>query len=167
MLTDNRRDPRRATHGDPVTDLIDSPVDLDDWFERPVVTRIPPRPTVEAAAPLSATVRYPLGRVPDLEDAPLRSPVSKPARAPRAWIRSRPVAGLLGVFLGGLGLHRIYLGYYRRGLTMLAIFVVGGLFTFGLATLAVCVVGFIEGLLYLTVRRGRFARDARGRPLRD
>jgi TM2 domain-containing membrane protein YozV len=151
-----------------VTDLIDSPADLDDWFERPVVSRIPPRRPVEAAAPLSATVRYPLGRVADLQDAPVRAaPDLKPRREPRAWIRSRAVAGLLGVFLGGLGLHRIYLGYYRRGLMMLAIFVGGGLLTFGLATLAVCLVGFSEGLLYLTVRRGRFSRDARGRPLRD
>jgi TM2 domain-containing membrane protein YozV len=146
-----------------VTDLIDRPADLDDWFERPVVTRIPPRPPVDEVAPLSATVRYPPGRVPDVEDA---MPVPKRVREPRVWIRSRVFAGLLGVFLGGLGLHRMYLGYYRRGFTMLAIFFIGGFFTLGLATLVVCLVGFTEGLLYLASRRGRFARDARGRPLR-
>ena len=150
-----------------MTDLIDSPADLDDWFERPVVTRLPPRPPVDAVPPLSATVQYPPGRVPDVEDAGApKTTTPRLPREPRVWIRSRVMAGLLGVFLGGLGLHRMYLGYWRRGFTMLAIFVVGGFFTLGLATLVVCVVGFAEGLLYLSVRRGPFARDARGRPLR-
>ncbi|WP_051274706.1 NINE protein [Cellulomonas sp. URHD0024] len=151
-----------------MTDLIDRPADLDDdWFERPVVTRLPPQSPVDVVAPLSATVRYPLGRVPDLQDAPPavapRMPAARPARV---WIRSRVAAGLLGVFLGGLGLHRMYLGYWRRGFTMLAVFFIGGLFTLGLATLVVCMVGFFEGLLYLSMHRGRFSRDARGRPLR-
>ena len=44
--------------------------------------------------------------------------------------------------------------------------VVGGFFTLGLAALVMGFCGFVEGLLYLSVRRGRFARDARGRPLR-
>jgi predicted Zn finger-like uncharacterized protein len=34
--------------------------------------------------------------------------------------RSRPVAGLLGIFLGPLGTHRFYLGYWVIGLIMLA-----------------------------------------------
>ncbi len=133
---------------------------------------MPPRPAVDPVAPLSATVRYPLGQVPDLEDAPPPT-AARPARPPRVrarrewvWTRSRVTAGLLGVFLGGLGLHRMYLGYWKRGLTMLAIFVVGGFFTLGLAALAVCLVGFIEGLIYLAARRGRFARDAHGRALK-
>jgi len=149
-----------------VTDLIDSPADLDDWFERPVVTRLASPFPVDVVPPLSATVRYPPGRVPDVQDATAPTQVPRRPREPRLWLRSRVVAGLLGVFLGGLGLHRMYLGYWRRGLTMLAIFVVGGFFTLGLATLVVCVVGFAEGLLYLSVRRGPFGRDARGRALR-
>lgn len=161
-----------------MSELIDRPADLDDWWERPVVTRLPPR-RVDDVPPLSATFRYPPGPVPDIEDAPVAVPARTRAERQRrptvwtprqhrqlVWIRSRVTAGLLGVFLGGLGLHRIYLGYWRRGLTMLAIFVVGGLFTLGLASLVVGVWGFAEGLLYLSVRRGRFARDARGRPLR-
>ncbi|MGY4644193.1 TM2 domain-containing protein [Cellulomonas sp. URHB0016] len=99
-------------------------------------------------------------------------PVRTQARAssgvawPWTWQRSRVAAGLLGVFLGAFGLHRMYLGYWRRGLTMLAVTVVGGFFTLGLAAVLMGVWGFAEGLLYLSVRRGRFARDARGRPLR-
>ena len=82
------------------------------------------------------------------------------------WPRSRVAAGLLGIFLGAFGLHRMYLGYWRRGATMLAITVVGGFFTLGLAALAMGLWGFTEGLLVLSVRRGRYARDAYGKPLR-
>ena len=85
---------------------------------------------------------------------------------PSAWPRSRVAAGLLGIFLGAFGLHRMYLGYWRRGLTMLAITVVGGFFTLGLAALAMGLWGFAEGLLVLSVRRGRYARDAYGKQLR-
>jgi TM2 domain-containing membrane protein YozV len=147
-----------------VTDLLDLPAELDDVFERPVVTRLPPRPPVDPVAPLSATVRFPLGPVPDVQDD-VRSAPSRPARPRWVWYRSRVTAGLLGVFLGGLGVHRMYLGYWRRGLVMLAIFVIGGFFTFGLAAFVMAVCGFFEGLLYLCVRRGRYSHDAHGRPL--
>ncbi len=153
-----------------MTDTIDRPVvldlDLDDVRERPVVTRRPIRPPAAPLPLLSSTVRYPPGPVPDVQD---RTAVEVPAPRPvvrRTWTRSRVVAGLLGVFLGGLGLHRMYLGYWRRGFAMLAITVIGGFFTLGLAALAMGVCGFVEGLLYLSARRGRFARDARGLPLR-
>ncbi|MBO3085976.1 TM2 domain-containing protein [Cellulomonas fengjieae] len=157
-----------------MTDTIDRPlvIDLDDDVrERPVVTRRPLRAPDAPYQPLSATVRYPTGRVPDLEDAapepaPGRTPRQWPVIRLRRWTRSRVVAGLLGVFVGGFGLHRMYLGYWRRGLTMLAITVVGGFFTLGLAALVMGLCGFVEGLLILSVRRGRFAHDAHGTLLR-
>ncbi|MEZ0446359.1 NINE protein [Cellulomonas sp. ICMP 17802] len=158
-----------------MTDTIDLDLqlDLDDILERPVVTRRPQRAPDPPYQPLSATVRYPPGPVPDVQDAVVAPARETVRRRPRpaltwtwTWQRSRVVAGLLGVFLGGLGLHRMYLGYWRRGLIMLAITVVGGFFTLGLAALVMGMCGFVEGLLYLCVRRGRFSRDARGRPLR-
>ena len=166
-----------------MTDILDRIEYLDDDVrERPVVTHRPMHAPPPPFQPLSATVRYPPGRVPDVQDAvPVDAPVARATvRAPRRrpwqgvsvpWrlpqlTRSRVAAGLLGVFLGGLGLHRLYLGYWRRGLTMLAITVVGGFFTLGLAAVVMGVWGFAEGLVILSVRRGRFSRDARGRPLR-
>ena len=158
-----------------MTDMMDRPtiLDLDDDLERPVVTRRPLRAPDAPFQPLSATVRYPPGPVPDVEDAmPAPAVVRDPWQWPQlrlrlpVWQRSRVAAGLLGVFLGALGLHRMYLGYWRRGLIMLAITVIGGFFTLGLAALVMGFCGFVEGLLYLSVRRGRFALDARGRPLR-
>jgi hypothetical protein len=65
--------------------------------------------------------------------------------------RSRMVAGFLGVFLGPLGIHRFYLGYWRIGLAML--FTAGGLGIWSL----------IDAVL---VALGR-VHDADGRPLSD
>lgn len=76
--------------------------------------------------------------------------------------RSKLVAGLLGIFLGGLGIHRFYTGHTSQAVTMLLISVVGGILTCGVASLVVSVWGLIEGILMLT---GSIATDADGRPL--
>ena len=55
--------------------------------------------------------------------------------------KDKTVAGILGVLLGGLGIHRMYMGYIGIGLLQLVL----TLFTFGLAGLW----GFIEGILIL------------------
>lgn len=71
--------------------------------------------------------------------------------------RSRIAAGLLGVFLGGFGVHRFYLGYIGVGIAQ--IFVT--LCTCGLGAIW----GFIEGILILT--SSMLTTDAAGRPLKD
>ena len=77
--------------------------------------------------------------------------------------RSKIVAGLLGIFLGGLGIHRFYLGYTGIGLLMLLLSVVGGKVTLGASCGIVHVWGLIEGIIILC---GGFS-DADGRQLRD
>lgn len=52
------------------------------------------------------------------------------------------VAGLLGILLGGLGIHKFYLGYSKEGIIQIVITVV----TCGFGS----IVGLIEGILYLT-----------------
>jgi len=52
------------------------------------------------------------------------------------------IAGLLGIFLGGLGIHKFYLGYTKEGVIQLVVTIV----TCGIASL----VGLIEGIIYLT-----------------
>lgn len=69
--------------------------------------------------------------------------------------RSKVVAGVLGILLGGLGVHRFYLGYIGIGLIQILVFVV----TFGMGGIW----GFIEGILCLTGSM----RDVDGLPLRD
>lgn len=56
------------------------------------------------------------------------------------------VAGILGILLGSLGVHKFVLGYTKEGIIMLAITLV----TFGFAGFVIGVIGLIEGILYLT-----------------
>jgi len=63
-------------------------------------------------------------------------------------------AGVLGIVLGFLGVHKFYLGMNRAGATMLFITMVGWLtgWLFGLGHLlvsAMFLIGFIEGIIYL------------------
>ncbi|QDV90066.1 TM2 domain protein [Phycisphaerae bacterium RAS2] len=84
---------------------------------------------------------------------------------PAVGSKSRVVAGLLGIFLGALGIHRFYLGYTGIGLLMLLITVAGGAATFvcmpGSGCGFVALWGFIEGVLCLCGSM----RDANGREL--
>lgn len=77
--------------------------------------------------------------------------------------KSKLAAGLLGIFLGSLGIHRFYLGYKNVGLTMLLITVL----TCGLGSAVTGIWGLVEGILYLTAAPGsKWSVDATGRPLR-
>ena len=62
--------------------------------------------------------------------------------------KNKIVAGLLGIFLGGLGLHKFYLGCKQEGLIMLVVWFVGW-FIGGFPSLVVALIGFIEGIIYL------------------
>lgn len=70
--------------------------------------------------------------------------------------KSKMAAGLLGIFLGGWGIHNFYLGYTGKGIAQ--IFVT--LFTCGFGAIW----GLIEGILILT---GSINTDANGNPLVD
>jgi len=77
--------------------------------------------------------------------------------APHPNAKSKIVAGVLGLLIGGLGIHRFYLGY--TGIGIAQIFVT--LFTCGLGSLW----GFIEGVLILV--GSSITTDANGIPLRN
>jgi hypothetical protein len=47
-----------------------------------------------------------------------------------AEARSKIAAGLLGIFLGGLGIHRFYLGYNAIGGVMLGVWILGFILSF-------------------------------------
>jgi len=72
--------------------------------------------------------------------------------------KSRLAGGLLGIFLGGLGIHRFYLGYTTLGIVQLLV----TLFTFGFGAIW----GFVEGIMILAGAQS-FRADARGVPLRE
>ncbi len=69
--------------------------------------------------------------------------------------KSRMIAGILGIFLGGLGVHNFYLGYSSKGFIQVCLFL-GGFLTFGLTSLVASLWGFVEGILLLS---GTIYRD--------
>lgn len=71
-------------------------------------------------------------------------------------MKSKIAAGILGILVGGFGVHRFYLGYVGIGIAQIVVTLV----TFGAGALW----GFIEGILILT---GTINKDAKGRPLKD
>lgn len=75
---------------------------------------------------------------------------------PMAQQKSKMAAGLLGIFLGGWGIHNFYLGFTTRAIIQIVVTVC----TCGIGALW----GFIEGILILT---GNINADANGIPLRD
>ena len=70
--------------------------------------------------------------------------------------RSKIAAGLLGVFLGGWGIHNFYLGYTTKGVIQIVVTII----TCGIGAIW----GFIEGILILV---GSINTDADGNPLTD
>ena len=62
--------------------------------------------------------------------------------------QKKVLAGVLGILLGSLGIHKFVLGYTTAGIIML------------LVTLLACVmgiIGLIEGIIYLTTPDEKFA----------
>ncbi len=55
-------------------------------------------------------------------------------------------AGVLGIVLGALGIHKFMLGYNTEGLIMLLV----TLLTCGFGGAVMGVIGLIEGIMYLT-----------------
>jgi TM2 domain-containing membrane protein YozV len=60
--------------------------------------------------------------------------------------KDKTAAGLLGIFLGSLGIHKFYLNYTKEGVIMLLV----SLLTCGVGATVMGIIGFIEGILYLT-----------------
>ena len=58
------------------------------------------------------------------------------------------LAGILGIVLGGLGIHKFVLGYTTEGVIMLVTYL-AGLFLCGIPSLAIHVIGLVEGIMYL------------------
>lgn len=70
--------------------------------------------------------------------------------------KSKLVAGLLGIFLGGWGIHNFYLGNTKKAIIQIVV----SLVTCGIGGIW----GFVEGILILI---GNINTDANGNPLKD
>ncbi len=60
------------------------------------------------------------------------------------------LAGVLGILLGSLGVHKFILGYNKEGIIMLAVTIVLGFFTCGIGASLMGILGLIEGIIYIT-----------------
>ena len=60
------------------------------------------------------------------------------------------LAGILAIILGGFGIHKFILGYNKEGIILLAVTLVLGALTCGIAASATWIIGLIEGIIYLT-----------------
>jgi TM2 domain-containing membrane protein YozV len=62
--------------------------------------------------------------------------------------KSRMVAALLALFLGGLGIHKFYLGKKNAGLIMLLVSIFGAILFF-IPTIVIGIIAFIEFIIYI------------------
>ena len=77
--------------------------------------------------------------------------------------RSKIGAGLLGIFIGYLGVHNFYLGYTSKGIAQILLTTIG-IFACGLGPIISWTWGLVEGILILT---GSINLDADGNRLQD
>jgi TM2 domain-containing membrane protein YozV len=63
--------------------------------------------------------------------------------------KSKIAAALLALFLGGLGVHKFYLGYSGAGIVMLLVCLLG-IALLGIPSAIVGLIAFIEAIIYLT-----------------
>jgi hypothetical protein len=98
----------------------------------------------------------PLGQFPEFSSI-LTQSVAPPLLPLGQELKSKLAAGLFGIFLGGLGIHRFYLGYTGLGITQIVV------------TLITCGVGHLWGVVegILILAGSTITTDADGRPLRD
>ncbi len=82
---------------------------------------------------------------------------SQPTYAsPAVGTKDHVAAGLLAILFGWLGIHKFYLGYNTSGFIMLGVSILGGIITFSLAAGVMCIIGIVEGILYLTKSQSEF-----------
>ncbi len=74
--------------------------------------------------------------------------------------KSKIAAGLLGIFLGALGIHNFYLGFTSKAVAQLLITIL----SCGFLSVISGIWGLIEGIFILT---GKYNVDANGNPLAD
>jgi TM2 domain-containing membrane protein YozV len=81
----------------------------------------------------------------DDEDLDDDRPRKKKRRVPEDVSSQKMVAGILGILIGSLGIHKFYLGMTGAGLTMLLVTVL----TCGIGGMVMGIIGLVEGIMYL------------------
>ena len=81
----------------------------------------------------------------------LSAQVATPSRAaaPPVAQKSKIAAGLFALFLGGIGVHKFYLGQTSAGVIMLLCSLFGAILLF-IPTFIIGIIALVEGIIYLT-----------------
>lgn len=110
--------------------------------------------------PYGGQYQQPYGQQP-----PYGGPAGFGQQVPPGYIpRQKMVAGLLGIFLGALGVHNFYLGYTGKAVAQLLISVL----SLGFLGWVSGIWGLVEGILILSSNYGSpWHRDAHGVELTD
>ena len=93
---------------------------------------------------------------PPYTQQPYGQPYQQPYTQAAPNTKDHVAAGLLAIFLGSLGIPKFYLGYNTPGFIMLAVTIVGSIFSLGIAGLAMVVISIVEGVLYLSKSQTEF-----------
>jgi TM2 domain-containing membrane protein YozV len=70
----------------------------------------------------------------------------QPPQTPPAGAEKKLAAGICGILLGALGIHKFILGYTTAGVIMLLVSVL----SLGILAWVMGIIGIIEGIIYLT-----------------
>lgn len=89
------------------------------------------------------------------ENQQMQAPQRNAGQIPGA--DKRVAAGICGILLGGLGIHKFIMGYTNEGIIMLVVQIVGW-FLCGIPSIVISVIGLIEGIMYLTKSDEEFAQ---------
>ena len=80
--------------------------------------------------------------------------IAPPTSSVASRASNKIAAGICGILLGSLGIHKFILGYTGAGVVMLLITVL----TCGIAGCVIHLIGLIEGIIYLTKSDEEFVR---------
>jgi len=119
--------------------------------------------------PVGGTEWKTLASMPEFADAFASGPSAPPTMAPppadvSARASNKIAAGICGILLGGLGVHKFILGYTNAGIIMLAATLGGFVLTIiscGITffvPMAISIIGLVEGIIYLTKSDEEFVR---------
>jgi TM2 domain-containing membrane protein YozV len=81
-------------------------------------------------------------------------PIAPPPSAVASRASNKIPAGICGILLGSLGIHKFILGYTGAGLIMLLVTIL----TCGIAGVVTHIIGLIEGIIYLCKSDEEFVR---------
>jgi len=129
-----------------------SPELLRDWIQQG-------RVSLQTQARLEGSTDWkPLSGFPEFAAAANLPPLMSPPPSKDERASKKIAAGVCGIVLGALGVHKFLLGYTGAGLIMLLVTILGGLVTCGISSWVIAIIGIIEGILYLTKSDAEFVR---------